>query len=54
MGNDFDGDMKRMRENPKVREWWALTDSMQVRWFDFYLIFQLGCWRIGVDGGKGR
>ncbi|RJE22418.1 DUF718 domain protein [Aspergillus sclerotialis] len=29
VGNDFDGDMKRMRENPKVREWWALTDSMQ-------------------------
>ena len=23
--------MKRMSENPKVREWWAMTDGMQVR-----------------------
>lgn len=30
VGDDWDGDMKRMRENPKVREWWALTDGMQV------------------------
>lgn len=22
--------MKRMSENPKVREWWAMTDGMQV------------------------
>ncbi|KAK5709394.1 hypothetical protein LTS12_028092 [Elasticomyces elasticus] len=29
VGDDWDGDMKRMRENPKVREWWALTDGMQ-------------------------
>jgi len=21
--------MERMRENPKVKEWWAMTDSMQ-------------------------
>lgn len=21
--------MERMRENPKVREWWKLTDGMQ-------------------------
>lgn len=21
--------MERMRENPKVREWWAMTDSFQ-------------------------
>lgn len=31
VGDDWDGDMKRMSENPKVREWWALTDGMQVR-----------------------
>lgn len=31
IGTDFDGDMKRMSENPKVREWWDYTDSMQVR-----------------------
>lgn len=30
VGDDWDGDMKRMSENPKVREWWALTDGMQV------------------------
>lgn len=22
--------MERMRANPKVREWWAMTDGMQV------------------------
>jgi hypothetical protein len=22
--------MRRMHENPKVREWWAMTDGMQV------------------------
>ena len=21
--------MERMKENPKVKEWWAMTDSMQ-------------------------
>lgn len=30
VGDDWDGDMKRMHENPKVREWWAMTDGMQV------------------------
>ena len=30
VGDDWDGDMKRMSENPKVREWWAMTDGMQV------------------------
>lgn len=30
VGDDWEGDMKRMRENPKVREWWAMTDGMQV------------------------
>ena len=29
VGYDFTGDMERMRENPKVREWWEMTDSMQ-------------------------
>lgn len=31
IGDDWDGDMERMSENPKVREWWTLTDEMQVR-----------------------
>lgn len=22
--------MERMRANPKIREWWAMTDGMQV------------------------
>lgn len=30
VGEDFEGDMQRMKANPKVREWWALTDGMQV------------------------
>lgn len=30
VGEDFDGDMQRMKANPKVREWWGLTDGMQV------------------------
>ena len=29
VGYDYAGDMERMRENPKVREWWKMTDSMQ-------------------------
>ncbi|ESZ91793.1 DUF718 domain protein [Sclerotinia borealis F-4128] len=29
VGYDYVGDMERMRENPKVREWWSLTDSYQ-------------------------
>lgn len=33
IGEDFDADMEKMRANPKVREWWAMTDSMQVRSF---------------------
>ncbi|RAK71656.1 L-rhamnose mutarotase [Aspergillus fijiensis CBS 313.89] len=30
IGEDYEGDMERMRANPKVREWWAMTDGMQV------------------------
>ncbi|KAF3000044.1 hypothetical protein E8E14_007183 [Neopestalotiopsis sp. 37M] len=29
VGYDYAGDMEKMRENPKVREWWAMTDKMQ-------------------------
>ncbi|KAK6540440.1 hypothetical protein TWF694_009235 [Orbilia ellipsospora] len=29
VGNDFDGDMARMAANPKVQEWWDMTDGMQ-------------------------
>lgn len=29
VGYDFAGDMDRMRANPKVRDWWRLTDGMQ-------------------------
>ncbi len=28
-GQDYDTDMARMAANPKVREWWAVTDAMQ-------------------------
>lgn len=29
VGYDYAGDMERMRENDRVREWWALTDGLQ-------------------------
>ncbi|KAK2590893.1 hypothetical protein QQS21_011417 [Conoideocrella luteorostrata] len=29
IGYDYTGDMERMAENPKVREWWTMTDSFQ-------------------------
>lgn len=29
VGYDYVGDMERMAENPRVREWWKMTDSYQ-------------------------
>jgi L-rhamnose mutarotase len=29
VGYNWAGDMERMRENPKVQEWWRMTDSYQ-------------------------
>ncbi|BCR86409.1 L-rhamnose mutarotase [Aspergillus chevalieri] len=29
VGTDWESDMKKMSENLKVREWWAMTDGMQ-------------------------
>ena len=29
-GNDFEADMAKMAADPKTREWWTLTDPMQV------------------------
>lgn len=29
VGNAFDEDMQRMAANPKVQEWWRMTDGMQ-------------------------
>ena len=29
VGHDYAGDMERMRDNPKVREWWRMTDGWQ-------------------------
>ncbi|KAG9233668.1 DUF718 domain-containing protein [Amylocarpus encephaloides] len=29
VGYNYAGDMEKMRENPKVREWWRMTDSFQ-------------------------
>lgn len=28
-GTDFDGDMQKMKANPEVQRWWAMTDGMQ-------------------------
>ena len=29
VGYNYDGDMEKMAANPKVREWWKMTDKMQ-------------------------
>ncbi len=29
VGYDWEGDMEKMRENPRVREWWRMTDGFQ-------------------------
>jgi L-rhamnose mutarotase len=29
IGYDYAGDMEKMAGNPKVREWWKMTDGMQ-------------------------
>ncbi|ROV94205.1 hypothetical protein VSDG_05767 [Cytospora chrysosperma] len=29
VGYDYAGDMEHMKENPKVREWWKMTDQLQ-------------------------
>ena len=29
VGYDFAGDMELMADNPRVREWWKMTDSYQ-------------------------
>lgn len=29
VGYDYEGDMEKMRANPKVREWWKMTDGFQ-------------------------
>lgn len=28
-GSDYSGDMAKMAQNPKVKEWWTLTDACQ-------------------------
>src|SRR5579864_1008202 len=30
IGDDYKGDMARMAADPKTREWWTITDPMQV------------------------
>lgn len=53
VGDDWDGDMKRMSENPKVREWWALTDGMQVCFV--FLPLQSNAFAVLIRGlGKPR
>lgn len=29
VGYDYAGDMEKLRENPRVREWWKMTDGWQ-------------------------
>ncbi|MHC4638966.1 MAG: L-rhamnose mutarotase [Planctomycetota bacterium] len=30
LGKDFDADMKKVADNPKVKQWWSHTDPMQL------------------------
>ena len=29
-GSDFDADMKKMADAPRMKEWWSITDPMQI------------------------
>ncbi|CAK1363803.1 hypothetical protein CB0940_04195 [Cercospora beticola] len=29
VGNHYEADMEKMKANPKVQEWWRMTDGMQ-------------------------
>ncbi|KAG8671369.1 hypothetical protein FPOAC2_04705 [Fusarium poae] len=29
IGSDYSGDMEKMAQNPRVREWWKMTDAWQ-------------------------
>ncbi|OAA75340.1 DUF718 domain protein [Akanthomyces lecanii RCEF 1005] len=44
VGSDFEGDMRRMAENPKVREWWKMTDSYQESLVDGAVSSEAGTW----------
>jgi len=48
-GHDFDADMKAMRENEKVREWWRMTDGYQQSLAEGAVSSERG----GVDGVPG-
>jgi L-rhamnose mutarotase len=30
VGDDLDADMKKLGDDPKIKEWWNLTDPMQI------------------------
>ncbi|ATY61057.1 DUF718 domain protein [Cordyceps militaris CM01] len=44
VGSDFEGDMRRMAENPTVREWWKMTDSYQESLVDGAVSSESGEW----------
>lgn len=48
-GEDFEADMKAMRENEKVREWWRMTDGYQESVAEGAVSSEDG----GVDGVPG-
>lgn len=48
-GSDFEADMKAMRENEKVREWWSMTDGYQESVAEGAVSSEKG----GVDGVPG-
>jgi len=49
IGYDYDGDMEKMREDAKVREWWKMTDSFQESLVEGAKSSEAG----GVDGVPG-
>jgi len=51
VGYDYAGDMERMRENPKVQEWWKMTDSYQESFVEGATSSQAGepSWWKGVE-----
>jgi len=46
VGYNYGGDMEKMRDNPKVREWWKMTDGYQESLVEGAVSSEKG----GVDG----
>jgi len=49
VGYNWAGDMEKMRENPKVQEWWRMTDSYQESLIEGAKSSQEGEWWKGLQ-----